>query len=236
MAAGKQEGKVLAITLSQFVIGRDPQCQLRPASAMISKRHCALVQRDGKAFVQDFGSTNGTFINDQPVQGEAELHNNDQLKIGPLQFEVRITQDAPAAKGATPKPPTKPIAGVKSAPAAAKAPAGKTPPPPAKAPADAAKTAFETPAASAKGSTGEDDDIAAMLLSLHDDGGSFGGSEGEVPEGSTVMELMLPKPGEDPAAAGDKGKDKAKDKSKASGNTANAAKSILEQYMKRPRG
>lgn len=234
-AAGKQEGKVLAITLSQFVIGRDPQCHLRPASAMISKRHCALVQRDGKAFVHDFGSTNGTFINDQPVQGEAELHNDDQLKVGPLQFEVRITQDAPAVKGATPKPPTKPIAGVKSAPAAAKAPAARTPPPPAKPPADAAKTAFEMPTASAKGSAGEDDDIAAMLLSLHDDdGGSSGGSEGEVPEGSTVMELMLPKPGEDPAAAGDKGKEK--DRAKASGNTASAAKSILEQYMKRPRG
>ncbi len=234
MGAGKQEGKVLAITLSQFVIGRDPQCHLRPASAMISKRHCALVQRDGKAYVHDFGSTNGTFVNDQPVQGEAEIHNNDQLKVGPLQFEVRIAQDAPAVKGATPKPPTKPIAGVKSAPAAAKAPAAKTPPPPAKAPPDAAKTAFEMPAASAKGSTGEDDDIAAMLLSLHDDGGSSGGSEGEVPEGSTVMELTVPKPGEDPAAAGDKGKEK--DKPKASGNTASAAKSILEQYMKRPRG
>ena len=59
-AAGAQEGKVLPISLSQFVIGRDPQCHLRPASPMISKRHCAIVQRDGKVFIQDFGSTNGT--------------------------------------------------------------------------------------------------------------------------------------------------------------------------------
>ena len=40
-AAGKQEGKTLPITLSQFVVGRDPQCHLRPASAMISKCHPA---------------------------------------------------------------------------------------------------------------------------------------------------------------------------------------------------
>ena len=234
-AAGKQEGKVLAITLSQFVIGRDPQCHLRPASAMISKRHCALIQRDGKAFVHDFGSTNGTFVNDQPVQGEVELHNSDQLKVGPLQFEVRLAQDAPPAKGATPKPPTKPIAGVRSAPGAAKTPAARTPPPAKAADDAAAKTAFEMPAASDKGSTSEDDDIAAMLLSLHDDdGGSSGGSGDEVPEGSTVMELMVPQPGEDPAAAGEMGKDK--EKPKLSGNTASAAKSILEQYMRRPRG
>ena len=221
-AAGKQEGKVLPITLSQFVIGRDPQCHLRPASAMISKRHCALIQRDGKAFIRDFGSTNGSFVNDQPVQEEAELHNNDQLKIGPLMFEVRITQDAPAAKGATPKPPTKPVAGV---PAAAKAPA-KTPLPPAKAPA-AAKPA-ETPAAS-----GEDDDIAAMLLSLHDDDSApSAGLDSQIPEGSTVMELTLPKDMTDPNKPADKGKDKPK----PSGNTSSAAKSILEQYMKRPRG
>ena len=49
------------------------------------------------------------------------------------------------------------------------------------------------------------------------------------------MELMRAQARrEDPNAAADKGKEK--DKPKASGNTASAAKSILEQYMKRPRG
>src|SRR5215467_6865446 len=90
LTAGKQEGKILPIALSQFVIGRDPQCQLRPASALISKRHCALIQREGKAFVRDFDSTNGTFVNNEQVKGEIELHNGDQLKIGPLMFTVLL--------------------------------------------------------------------------------------------------------------------------------------------------
>ena len=51
-AAGKQEGKVLPITQSQFVIGRDPQCHLRPASAMISKRHCAVLVKNDHRFVE----------------------------------------------------------------------------------------------------------------------------------------------------------------------------------------
>src|SRR3954471_10782063 len=97
LTAGKQEGKSLEIKLAQFLVGRDPQCQLRPASPMISKRHCALIQRDGKVFVRDFGSTNGTHVNDEPVQGERELANNDQLKIGPLLFGVRIEAGTPVA-------------------------------------------------------------------------------------------------------------------------------------------
>ena len=223
-AAGKLEGKVLPITLSQFVVGRDPQCQLRPASAMISKRHCAVIQREGKAYVRDFGSTNGTFVNDQAVKDEIELHNNDQLKIGPLLFQVQIAHDAPSLKGATPKPPTKAIAD-KAPPSAATA---KTPPPPSKAPA-ATKTSVDLPAAGGS----EDDDIANMLLSLQDDGDSpSSGADSVVPEGSTVMELIVPPGVEDPTKAGDK----SKDKPKASGNTSSAAKSILEQYMKRPRG
>jgi predicted component of type VI protein secretion system len=219
-AAGAQEGKVLPISLSQFVIGRDPQCHLRPASPMISKRHCALVQRDGKVFIQDFGSTNGTSVNDQPVKNEGELHNGDRLKIGPLHFEVRIVQDAPAVRGATPKPPTKAV-GAKAAPAKA----------PAKAPDSAPKTNSETPA-TAGGNT-EDDDIAAMLMSLNDDDPSLG-SDSVVPDGSTVMEMIVPPSVQDAAKDADKVKEK--DKSKTSGNTSNAAKSILEQYMKRPRG
>ncbi|MGH7223690.1 MAG: FHA domain-containing protein, partial [Gemmataceae bacterium] len=82
LTPGSNQGKVLEIKLSQFVIGRDPQCQLRPASPMISKRHCALIQRDGKAFIRDFDSTNGSFANNVPVNGEVELHEGDQLKIG----------------------------------------------------------------------------------------------------------------------------------------------------------
>ena len=72
-----------------------------------------------------------------------------------------------------------------------------------------------------------------MLLSLQDDDRASG-LDSVVPEGSTVMDLVVPPGAEDPNKPADKGKDK--DKPKPSGNTSSAAKSILEQYMKRPRG
>src|SRR5208282_5283558 len=103
---GKTEGKAIPVTLSQFVIGRAPECQLRPASAVISKRHCAVLVRGGKAFLRDFDSTNGTFVNDQQVKGEVELHDGDVLKVGPPAFGVKIEATVPVERP-TPAPPPK---------------------------------------------------------------------------------------------------------------------------------
>jgi pSer/pThr/pTyr-binding forkhead associated (FHA) protein len=109
ISQGKGAGKVIPITLSQFLIGRDAQCHLRPASPVISKRHCALLVRGGKVFLRDFESTNGTFINDRQIKGEMELQNDDRLTLGPLSFQVRIEATAPVSKP-TPVPAPAPAA------------------------------------------------------------------------------------------------------------------------------
>jgi predicted component of type VI protein secretion system len=220
LTAGKQEGKLLEVKLPQFLIGRDPQCNLRPASPMISKRHCAVIVRDGKAFIRDFGSTNGTYLNDQRVEGEAELKNDDQLKVGPIHFAVRLEASAPTPAPATrpvvanktPLPPTRPL--TKPAPA----PNDTTPPP------ATAKPKFVP--------SGDDDmDIHAMLLEMDDgEAPAFGSSEG-VPEGSTVMDIIVP-----PEVLAGKPPESKDAKPKApSGDTHSAAAKILDQMTKRPR-
>src|SRR5437879_13798179 len=110
LTAGKQEGKLLAIPLAQFVIGRDPQCHLRPASPAISKRHCALIQRDGKVFVRDFDSTNGTFVNNQPVKAEVEANHDNPLRAVPCPSTVRVEPGAPSTNPRPPRPPKSPAA------------------------------------------------------------------------------------------------------------------------------
>jgi len=90
ITAGKMQGKVIPITLPEFVIGRDPECHLRPASPLISKRHCAFIVTEHKATVKDFGSTNGTVVNDVPLKGEREITNNDVIKVGPIEFRVEL--------------------------------------------------------------------------------------------------------------------------------------------------
>ena len=61
VASGVHQGKAIPIAGSQFVIGREEGCQLRPASPAISKKHCAVRVRDGRVFLEDFGSTTGHF-------------------------------------------------------------------------------------------------------------------------------------------------------------------------------
>src|SRR5262249_10914330 len=133
---------------------------------------------------------------------------------------------APAA-ARTPPPPTK-------APAkpAAKAPAAPAlEPAPAETPAEPAKTEPE-PTTSAAASN--DDDIAAMLLSMPDEGGttSLGSDNAKVPDGTTAMEI--------PAATSDGSQPQqgaaGQAKPQQPESTSSAAKSLLEKYMRRPRG
>lgn len=235
LTPGKGEGKVIPITLPQFLIGRDPQCHLRPASAMISKRHCALLVKGEQAFVRDFDSTNGTFVNDEPVKGEIELNHEDKLRAGPLLFSILLEAGVPAAKavssGATPAPATRAPAVAKTPAPATKAPARAAPEKPAeKPPEKAAEKPAEKPPAKPAAA---EDDLAAILL-LEDDGSSSGSGDSSVPEGSTVFDVPAisgTTPDGQPVA-----KDKGKDSKKNQENTSDAARAILEKYMRRPRG
>src|SRR5207249_4938211 len=109
LTPGKMEGKAIPITVPQFVIGRDPQCNLRPASALVSKRHCVLTVRDTRIFVRDFDSINGTRINDDPLKGEQKVYDQANLRVGPRTFRVSL-QTRPPVSRPTPMPPTTPPA------------------------------------------------------------------------------------------------------------------------------
>jgi pSer/pThr/pTyr-binding forkhead associated (FHA) protein len=99
-------GKTIPITRSPFLIGRDPKCQLRPSSALVSNRHCSLEIQGDRVVITDLGSTNGTFLNKKRLAEPEELRDNDLVHVGPLAFTVRIegsvTVDHP-----TPLPPTR---------------------------------------------------------------------------------------------------------------------------------
>ena len=238
VASGVHEGKVVPIIGSQFLVGRDPQCQLRPASQAVSKQHCAVLLRDGKVFLQDFGSTNGTILNEDVVQGdERQLNDNDSLKIGPLDFTVRIEMSVPKEDG-TPLPDLNPegvaaLAAVKAV-ASRPSPASKnaTPTPsslqsPTPQPGSKESPALQQKAAAKKIAAATDDEsdndrLAAMLLGLDD---------GEVPGGSTVVDV--PVPAELSAEGGTKPPEKKAIVSRE--DTSNAASDILRRYMRRPR-
>ena len=90
VVGGRQAGTEIPIPGPRYLVGRGEDCQLRPQSNLVSRRHCAIVLEEGRALLQDFGSTNGTYVNGERVKDERELKNGDHLKIGAIELEVQL--------------------------------------------------------------------------------------------------------------------------------------------------
>ena len=98
LLTGKSSGKEVKIPVNKFLIGRADDCHLRPHSDMVSRHHCVLLTEEGFCAVRDFGSRNGTFINDEQVVGQRELRNGDRVKVGNLEFEIQLTSSVGGKK------------------------------------------------------------------------------------------------------------------------------------------
>jgi pSer/pThr/pTyr-binding forkhead associated (FHA) protein len=70
-------------------IGRADRCAVRLDDTYVSQVHARLSGDDGSWFVVDLGSTNGTFLNDRRVDGRAEVHAGDVVKVGKTVLELR---------------------------------------------------------------------------------------------------------------------------------------------------
>lgn len=70
--------------------GRDTFIDLGPRAGFISKRHFALKYENGKLYIKDLGSKNGTFVNSQDIRGRewVELKPGDVVKVVDVEFEV----------------------------------------------------------------------------------------------------------------------------------------------------
>lgn len=108
VAHDKNKGMLVRVARLPFVLGRDPSCQLRAASRMISLKHCELFEHEGRLCVRDLGSTNGTFVNGHKVSDPAELNDGDLLRVGPLAFNVKMQIEIPVDMP-TPLPTNKKI-------------------------------------------------------------------------------------------------------------------------------
>ncbi len=94
VVGGKQAGTEIRIPTRRFVIGRGEECHLRPHSKSVSRKHCAIVVEEGVAAIEDFNSTNGTFVNGERVDKRRELKNKDRIAVHRWEFEVRLIASA----------------------------------------------------------------------------------------------------------------------------------------------
>jgi hypothetical protein len=75
-------GREHRLTGDSIVIGRAVENDIVITSKRVSREH-ARVRRDGwRVMLEDMGSTNGTFLNDERVLSPTALHDEDRIKVG----------------------------------------------------------------------------------------------------------------------------------------------------------
>ncbi len=95
--SGKHQGKVITLNTKKFLVGRGDDCHMRPNNDLISRHHCIFTCDDYSVRLRDLGSTNGTFINGEQLRGQTVLKTGDQIRIGKLEFEAVIREEASVA-------------------------------------------------------------------------------------------------------------------------------------------
>jgi pSer/pThr/pTyr-binding forkhead associated (FHA) protein len=79
---------VFPLRSSIAVIGRGRGNAVRIPSADVSRRHCRLTTQDGRLWVEDLGSVNGTLLNGERIAGIEWVRPGDNLTVGPVTFVV----------------------------------------------------------------------------------------------------------------------------------------------------
>ncbi|MDP1561359.1 MAG: FHA domain-containing protein [Pirellulaceae bacterium] len=95
---GKNDGREIPVQVAEFVVGRGETAHLRPASDLVSRKHCSIVTQQGKAVLIDHESRNGTFLNGDQIKGQVDLKPGDRLRVGRLVFELVIDIGQPSVK------------------------------------------------------------------------------------------------------------------------------------------
>jgi hypothetical protein len=68
------------------VLGRGDQAEIRLDDPFASSRHARLVRQGGIVVIEDLGSTNGTYLNEELLSGPQPLHQGDRVRIGDSEF------------------------------------------------------------------------------------------------------------------------------------------------------
>jgi hypothetical protein len=68
------------------VMGRGDQAEIRLEDPFASSRHARLMRQGGIIVLEDLGSTNGTYLNEELLTGPQPLHRGDRVRIGDSEF------------------------------------------------------------------------------------------------------------------------------------------------------
>ncbi|HSZ81510.1 MAG TPA: GGDEF domain-containing protein [Polyangia bacterium] len=83
---GSELGKKYNLNAPSLVIGRSSKCDIQIDQESISRNHTKIVNTGKSILIRDLGSTNGTYVNDEPID-EYVMRDGDLIKIGRTIFK-----------------------------------------------------------------------------------------------------------------------------------------------------
>src|SRR5688572_26199066 len=96
---GPQAGRKYELKGEKAILGRHPDCHIVIEVGAVSRNHCHVVREGQNYFIEDLGSRNGTFVNDEPekIEGRRLLKLGDVVRV----CEVSLTFSTDAVQTAT---------------------------------------------------------------------------------------------------------------------------------------
>jgi pSer/pThr/pTyr-binding forkhead associated (FHA) protein len=72
-----------------MAVGRAAECEIRLDDTYASQQHARIFGKSDRWYVEDLGSTNGTFVNDQKLGAPAQVEPGDKIRVGTTVLELR---------------------------------------------------------------------------------------------------------------------------------------------------
>lgn len=76
------EGRQVAVTRGETILGRDPQCDIVIADKSASRTHASLVATANGPVLRDLGSRNGTWVNGMRLGSDRRIRVGDRIRLG----------------------------------------------------------------------------------------------------------------------------------------------------------
>jgi DNA-binding winged helix-turn-helix (wHTH) protein len=80
----------IPLEAGESILGRDPGAAVHLDDPSVSRRHARILVADEGATIEDLGSKNGTFLDEQKVEQAVMLADGARLRVGTVELTVRI--------------------------------------------------------------------------------------------------------------------------------------------------